>query len=646
MKIKKTYKSKDDQPHKPIGLPDVVKKPLSKQGKREDDIKQKWWEYNERQLTESVFNVALRIENNQRSMWRANVGWAQLYENLDTLGYMPNFFAPIFGTIPPSATMGNRLTYNIIKSCVDSVTAKIAKNKPRAKFITTDGSFKTKRKSKKLTQYLDGLFYGADVYNHAQRMFKNACVFGTGCMKVFINPSTTDIKVENILPTEIIVDQADGVYGKPKQLFQRKNANRDNLLGIFPEHVELINSCASLPHTVLSATDQVMLIEAWHLPSKPGADDGKHAICLENVCLFEEPWTKDYFPFVFYRWTQKLAGFYGMGLCEELAGIQLSINKLLKMVQAAQEYMCVPRVFMEAGSNVAKQKVFDMGIIEYAAGSAPPIFNTAPAMPPEIYSFLDTLFKKAYEISGVSQLSASAQKPAGLNSGVALREYQDINTERFAIQGDRYEQLFLELGKMMIDLTKELYEDNPDLSIKSKNKKFVETIKWSDVDLKEDQFTMECFPVSSLPETPEGRLQFVQELAQAGLIEPENIMELMSIPDVEGFLNLKNSSYEDTMKILDDMIDNGKYERPDPYMNLQLARTLAQGLYLKCSTTDLEQDRLDLLRQFMDDCDILMQQAEEQNNQPPPPPEQMQPGSPQGVPEQPPVSDLMPSNPM
>jgi hypothetical protein len=620
----------------------IVKKSLAKSKPADEDIKSHWWFIqDQRQLAQTIFQIAFKIEGNQRSLWRANIGWAQLYENLDTLGYMPNFFAPIFGTVPPSSAIGNRLTYNIIKSCVDSVTAKIAKNKPRVKFVTTDGSFKLQRQSKKLTQYLDGLFYGADVYNHAQKMFKNACVFGTGCMKVFVEPNTTDIRVENILPTEIVVDQADGVYGKPKQLHQRKNANRENLIGIFPEHEEAISSCTSLPHTVLSAADQVMLIESWHLPSKEGAGDGKHTICIENCTLFEEEWTKPYYPFVFYRWTQKIAGFYGMGLCEELAGIQLAINRLLKMIQASQEYMCVPRVFVEQGSVVAKQKLFDFGIVEYAPGSSPPVYNTASAMSPEIYQFLETLFNKAYEISGISQLSASAQKPAGLNSGVALREYQDINTERFAIQGDKYEQLFLELGKMMIDLTKELYEDNKDLSIKSRSGKFIDTIKWSEVDLKEDQYAMECFPVSSLPETPEGRLAFVQELSQAGLIEPEHIMELMSIPDVEGFLNIKNSSYEDTLKMLDKIIEDGEYQRPNEYMNLQLARNLAQGLYLKYQITDLEEDRLDMLRQWMDDCDLLMT--------PPPQPEISQeqlPGSPQGVPASPPVSDMLPVNPI
>ena len=641
MKTNKKYKTEED----PSQV--VLKKPLNKFKKQVEEIKVPWWTLSGREAAQAVFQIAFKIEGNQRSMWRANIGWAQLYENLDTLGYMPNFFAPIFGTIPPSASVGNRLTYNIIKSCVDSVTAKIAKNKPRVKFVTTDGTFKEQRRAKKLTQYLDGLFYGADVYNHAQRMFKNACVFGTGCLKVFVEPNTTDIKVECILPTEIIVDQADGVYGKPKQLHQRKNANRENLIGIFPEFAEEINACTSLPHTVLSAADQVMLIESWHLPSRKDAGDGKHTISLENVCLFEEEWKHDYYPFVFYRWTQKLAGFFGMGLCEELAGIQLSINKMLKMIQAAQEYMCVPRVFCEQGSVVAKQKLFDFGIVEYAPGSSLPVFNTASAMPPEIYQFLETLFNKAYEISGISQLAASAQKPAGLNSGVALREFQDIATERFAIQGDKFEQLFLELGRMMIDLTKELYEDNTDLAVKARAKKFVDTIKWSEVELKEDQYVMECFPVSSLPETPEGKLQFVQELAQAGLIEPENIMELMSIPDIEGFMNLKNSSYEDTMKILDNIVDGGDYQRPDPYMNLQLARNLAQGLYLKYQTTDLEEDRLDMLRQWMDDCDLLLTPPPQ-----PPMPQQEQPmpggpmpGSPIGQPMQPPISDMLPTNP-
>jgi len=616
----------------------VVKKQiqLTPSRTKEGGVKDPWWTYEDRELAESVFQVANKIDGNQRSLWRANIGWAQLYENLDTLGYMPNFFAPIFGTVPPTSAVGNRLTYNVVKSCVDSVVAKISKNKPRAKFTTNGASYVQQQRAQKLTEYVDGLFYASDAYKHGQRAFKDACVFGTGFIKTFREPGSTRLLVERVLPTEIVVDQADGVYATPSCLFQRKNANRDALLEAFPERADDINACASLPHTVLSSADQVQLIEAWRLPM--GDNPGKHAVCIENAALFEEDWDHDFFPFVRIVWTEKLAGYFGMGLCEELAGIQLAINKNLKVIQAAQEYLCVPRVFVEAGSVIAKKAAWDAGIMEYAAGTNPPVYNMNDGPPQALYAWLETLFNKAYLVSGVSQLQASAQKPAGLNSGVALREYQDISTERFAIQGQRWETAFLELAKIMIELTKEMVRDGEMPAVTVDSRYGLVEIKWNEVELSEDNYIMKVWPVSQLPETPEGKLQAVQEYAQAGLIDQDNLFELLDIPDIKGFLNAKTASYKSTLRILDTMVNDGTYIPPQPYQNLKQCRDMAQARYLELMSTDIDDDALQLLRHYMDDIDALLQPAAVPVSATPTP--QL------GSPAAPPMAEMLPNAPV
>jgi hypothetical protein len=43
-------------------------------------------------------------------------------------------------------------------------------------------------------------------------------------------------------------------------------------------------------------------------------------------------------------------------------------------------------------------------------------------MHPEVYSHMERLFGKAYEIAGISELSATGKKPPGLESGAALED--------------------------------------------------------------------------------------------------------------------------------------------------------------------------------------------------------------------------------
>jgi hypothetical protein len=49
-------------------------------------------------------------------------------------------------------------------------------------------------------------------------------------------------------------------------------------------------------------------------------------------------------------------------------------------------------------------------------------------------------------------LSAAAQKPAGLDSGKALREYNDIESDRFMTIGQAYERYYLQLAKLDISV--------------------------------------------------------------------------------------------------------------------------------------------------------------------------------------------------
>lgn len=592
----------------------------------------KWWT-EKKSPHKNVFGLLNYLEKNQSYRSVLNLRYARLYSNMEMLGLSS-------GTYARTATNNfsqNRLTLNVIKSCVDSAAAKIAKNKPKPLFLTKKGDFSLKRKAKGLTKYLEGLFETTDLYELGRKVFIDACVFGTGALKLFIDSADNCIKAERVFIDEIVVDDVEGIYSKPRQIFQRKNYSRDVLIDMFPDYKEEIlaaNTALRGQTATQSTADQVIVVEAWHLPSGPNAKDGKHVIALENCTLFEEEYTKDYFPFVFFRWTDKLVGFWGMGLAEELIGIQLEINKVLKAIQASHQLMSVPRVFVDVASNVNTAHITNEigGIIKYQG--QPPVFQSPGAMNPEVYSYLNDLYRKAYEITGISQMQAQAMKPSGLNSGAALREFNDIASERFVITGMRYEEFFMQAAKIMIDMSKDLFEIDKSLKIKVKGQKFIETIKWKDVNLEEDQYVMQLFPVSFLPSTPAGKLQTVQELVQAGFVTQEQALSLLDFPDLEGFTSLATAAQDNIERYLELMIEEGKYNPPEPFMNLQLALTLTQEAYLRAKCEDTPEDRLELLRTFMDDCQTLMQASA--------PPPEVPPMDPLANPVAPPTSDILP----
>ena len=576
-------------------------------GEDDDRVEWIWWLVDKDQVHKHLVPLVNAIEANQSYRKAKNMRNFRLYENRDILGFGANFYSRTVST----DFVTNKITLNVVKSCTDTITSKIAKNRPRPLFLTTKGDYNLKRKAKKLTQYMDGAFDAADVYQVGQMCFLDACVFGTGAMKIYNDNGC--VKVERIFIDELVVDDSEGVYGKPRQMHQKKYVHRDILLTMYGSDEKKRHAILSaVPQDPLASpgrqtSDMIAVLESWHLASSPESDDGRHVICISDSTLLDEEYKKERFPFVFMKWNQPLLGFFGTGLADELTGIQIEINKILRNIQRAQHLIAVPRVYLDNSSKIISQHIQNaIGSIIKTSG-APPTFHTPQAMTPEIYNHLERLYQKAYEITGVSLLSATSQKPSGLDSGVALREYNDIETERFLTTAQRWEQFYLDVARQMIEVSRDIYSNSSKLSVKVKGSKFLQTISWKEVDMADDKFSLRVFPTSLLPTTPAGRLAKVQELIQAGFVTKEQGLSLLDFPDIEQFSSLANAGIDDIEMHIEMMIDKGEYEPPEPETNLELAIKLCQSAYLRSKMEGVPEERRELLQRYAEECrEMLM----------------------------------------
>ena len=591
-----------------------------------------WYAKEDYTQYQAIFSVVNRIDSEQSYRSSLNVRNARLYSNLEVLGLSIYSTGSISNVGNNDVTTG-RVTYNLVKSCIDTAASKIAKARPKPQFLTSGGDYALREQAKKLTKYVEGVFYDCDYYTTASKAFIDGCVFGTGVIKFFKKDGR--VACERVLPEEIKIDDNDGLYGKPKSLYQTKQLSRAVLVDMYPEFEQQIMSASSSTN-VSSNVDLVQIIEAWHL----GAN-GKHTIAIENATLFSEKWEKDHFPFVFYRWSDRLTGFFGQGLAEELVGTQLEINRTLRNIQLAQKLVAVPRIAINEQSKISTTQLNNEigSIIRYNQAGGPPTFHTPTAMNPEVYNHLKWLIQSGYEKTGISQLSATSKKPSGLDSGAALREYSDIESERFMLTAMQYEKLSLDAAKIIIDMSRDMYEEDKSLTINVPGKDFIETIPWKDVNLKDDNYIMKLFPVGILPDTPAGRLAKVQEMVQAGLIPQEKALELLDFPDLEAYESLETANNKLIEKDIYKMLETGKYTPPEPTSDLIAAAQTAHKHYLKGRADDINEDRLELLLRYIDDAERLSKQAATES-------EPMPAATPAAVPEPLPQSDLLPQVPL
>lgn len=508
-----------------------------------------------------------------------------------------------------------RISYNLCASVVDTLQAKMAKNKITPVFCTDGGTWGMQKKSRDLSKFIEGCFYQQDVHRKIAYAFRDAAIWGDGLLYTYHNGE--NICIERVLPHELVVDMVESLATEPSQLHRVRVMDRDRLLYMFQddeEKMEFIRSAAPISYQEIggSATsaDLVAVAESWHLKSGPDSDDGLRVMTIGDKLLWKEEWARDYFPFARISYSKEPLGYWGRGACERLQNLQGEINMLMILDQRSRRMMGSFKVLLENGSKVVSQHLNnDVGAIIHYTGT-PPQYVVPPPIDASNSEKINDLIAKGYQQEGVSQLSASSVKPMGLDSGKALRAYDDIEADRQLFIGQELETFCLQITRQFVDEAKDVYKSKKSIQVTFPSGRFMETIDWKDIQLDEDKYVLKAFPVSSLADDMSGRLSEVQELAQAGMISPRTARKLMRTPDLEMSDNLANAAEDFICKSIEEIIDNEKYDReefkPDSTVDLQLAKQLVLQYINYCKFQNAPQKVLNLLRDYSNDVDAAV----------------------------------------
>lgn len=561
-----------------------------------------WWTYEKGQTHLGVFETIKHLKTKQAARSEDNIRNLRLYGNSEVLGLRWGDYSTVKNL--------SKLTLNVIQSSIDTATARIAKTKPKPMFLTEDGDYSIIKKAKNLESYIGGCFYNMDFYDKAQTIFRDAGVWGDGIVKFYDEDGK--IKCERVLPEEIIVDEDECIYGQDSQktMHQYKFVSKEVLKAKYKGKGQnrLIDSAEEGGDSHMKSKlspDMVMVVESWKIPDGKGLK-GKHSLCVSNCTLFEEDYSEDYFPFEKWGWNPRLMGYWSQGISEILTGIQIEMNKTLKNYQISLHLGAVGKVFVEDGSKISSAHINNQigSIIKYRGTM--PTEGQLMRIPPELMQTILFLYDKAFQQIGLSTMSAQSEKPTGLDSGKALRTFHDIESERFAVTAQRWEGFYMRSAKKVLKMSKRMAEKHKDMSVKTLDKKSMKVIKWKDVDMEEDSFVMKMYPTNLLADDPSSRLQDVKELMETGLINQRTASSLLEFPDIESAMSLQNSIVEDIRATIEDIVDEGLYNPPEPFQDLEYAIPQMQSAYIKYKRSNLEIDRLELFTRWIEDAMLIM----------------------------------------
>jgi hypothetical protein len=606
----------------------------------------KWYAKDGLDCAQSLFATVRDINFNQTGREADNWLYLRLYNGQTVTPYAGSDIATTLDRVQ-SGPKG--LSLNAIQSIIDTIVAKVSVTDIKVEFLTDGGDYKEQEKAKILNQFAEGILYHNCVRGSAPDCLRDACIMDLGVMKVY-EPydKPGEIKIERVFTNEIIVEPLEAIYGHPRSIYQRKLVAREVILAMFPEYQKEIEEAInekSNTGALSDSIDQILVLEAWHLPSKSGAKDGRHVLALNTVVLHEEPWVREDFPFCFLRYLKRPIGFFGQGIADILAAVQIEMNRLVKNQQRSLYLLGTPRWFVKRGSKINKVHLNnEIGAIIEGDGDPPELLTFNPVIE-QVVQQIETLWMKCYEMTGISTQSAQSVTPSNLDSGAAIREHDNIETERFACVFKQYEDFHLEIIKKCVALAREITKRDGKFSMKVPGHKFLNGLEFGDIALEDEDYVLKIYPTNLLPKTPEGRLNSIQDLLKAGMLDPRQGRRLLGFPDLKAADELDNAAEENIYWQINEMQSKGVYHPPEPFQDLLLGTKLVGEAYLKAQRIGVEEEKLELFRTWLAQAKALMA--------PPPvagPPSAgptgiLPPPLPIGVPTAPLKSPLLPNSP-
>ena len=459
---------------------------------------------------------------------------------------------------------------NIIASCIDTLHAKIAESKVRPFFTTINGTFKDIQTVKQTQHFFDIMFDEQGVNKTVSDAFRDACIFDTGV--IYIDEETATVR--RALPFQVYVSPSEANY---KNITKCYYEQKDFPVTCLPEKV-----LTKFKNKNLDFVDFGIYYDTYNKTK---------AYTANGSFVLAEEWDKQAIPFIFLHYKNPILSNVSISVVDMLINIQQEINILMAKIKDASQINPANTFFVPDGSSIKAQQLNNRvgNVITYkpqASGGVPVITSTPAFIDGQYMTLLDSLIQKAYDIVGVSQLSATSRKPTGLNSGIAIATAEDIEADRFETQLNQVIRAYVDIAKTCIKIFDKDAEVLP-------SSKYRCSIKWSDVLREADNMNIQFSGADNLSKDPSTKLQQLQQLATAGVIPAARISQLMQIPDLEMGYSLANNAIEAVMEVIKNCVENDDFDIP-AYVPFELLKEEIINTLLSLTSANKEKNKEDI----------------------------------------------------
>ena len=433
---------------------------------------------------------------------------------------------------------------NVIKSVIDTLTSKIAQSKVRPFFNCINGTFKDIMIVKQAQQYFDQFFDFQNVNKKVSEAFRDSCIFDTGIIYI----DEDNARIERALPWQVFIRPSEMNYGKITRVYYERKDYPTTLLDgeIFKDAKKALEQYEYV--TLGIYYDTVNKVKAYK---------------IDEISFFK---SVDYegteVPFCFLHYNSPIHGDSSESVVDMLNSIQIQIDTIMARVSDASQLTPSSMFFVPEGSSVKISQISNRaGQIMYyrptPSMTGSPISTFTPNFISSQYmQYVDELKQTAYELVGISQLSAMSAKPTGLDSGVSLQTMENIESDRFETQLNQVIRCYVDIAKKCIDS----FPKNKDILPEEKTR---ESIKWADIVREKEKMTIQFSGADALSKDPSEKLKQLQLLAQSGVIPQSRIAQFIEIPDLQSGYSLTNNAINAVLSTIERCINDDVFDIPE-----------------------------------------------------------------------------------
>lgn len=435
---------------------------------------------------------------------------------------------------------------NVIKSVIDTIVSKLSNQRVRPYFNPVNGTYKTNQVVRNIQTYFDQVYDFQGVHKKISAAFRQAAIFGCGYL--FVNPFTNEIEQPPTWTVSVL--DSEYAFTKPtKMMIKYSYFPTLSINKLTPKKIEVDNNYC---------TAQIYI----------DTEEKIAELYLNGRVVDSKKYIAEELPLVYLHYNPTMTGNKTTSLVEELDGIQTQIDIINAKISTAMQLNPANTTYVMEGSNLkssdVNNRVGNVYQLRMPAGmSQLPVHNvTPPPIDPAWLNLLDYYVNKAYDIVGVSQLSAMSKKPSGLESGVALQTMEDIESDRFECQVQNYINSYVDLAKILIDVLPEDEQILPD----SYN---TIGLTWKDVKKQNTLFKIQYSAATALSKDPSEKLKQIMQMTQVGLIPASKAGEYMDLPDLQDAYKFAASVNSGVQKVITNAIEEDTYEIPE-YVSYQV----------------------------------------------------------------------------